>query len=126
MRKLLLVTLLFLSIAGAASAQVMVDGVNINNFQEVTMIRMIAVNRVFSNKINVFIDYGQSQDGGAREAMEVTEVNSDRRVKFNSVIHAINYLEANGWGFDEAMVLPSDGNASAAGSVQYLFRRKAE
>ncbi len=125
MRKLLLTAALFLTLAGAASAQVMVDGININNFQEVTMIRMIAVNRVFSNKINVFIDYGQSQDGGAREAMEVTEVGSSSRVKFNSVIHAINYLEANGWEFNESMVLPSDGNATAAGSVQYLFRRKA-
>jgi hypothetical protein len=123
MKKLLFV---FLFIFGAtASAQVVVDGVNINNLEEVAMIRMIAQERFLSNKVTIFIDYGQSVQGGSRQRMEVISPNDGDRIKFNSVMHAVNYLISNGWNYQEAMVLPSEGNASTTGgSTQYLFVRR--
>ena len=105
-------------------AQVVVDGVNINNLEEVQMIRMIAQERFLSSKVTIFIDYGQSVGGASRQRMEVNEPGSDARIRFNSVMHAVNYLIANGWRYVEAMVLPSEGNASTTGgSTQYLFVR---
>lgn len=103
-------------------AQVVVDGVNINNLEEISMIRMIAQERFLSNRVNVFIDYGQSLVGATRQRMEVIDPRSNQRLVFNSVMHAVNYLIDNGWTYVEAMVLPQEGNAST-GSVQYLFVR---
>ncbi|WP_116124286.1 hypothetical protein [Lewinella sp. IMCC34183] len=120
----------FLSLAFVAGfavtgfSQVVVDGVNINNLQEVQMIRMIAQERFLSNKVTIFVDYGQSINGGSRNRMEVIDPNNGDRIRFNSVMHAVNYLIANGWTYQEAMVLPSEGNASSTGgSTQYLFVR---
>ena len=119
-------SLAFVLAASTASfAQVVVDGVNINNLAEVNMIRMIAQERFLSNRVTIFIDYGQSISGGARNRMEVIDPRTDKRIQFNSVMHAVNYLIANGWVYQEAMVLPSEGNASSTGgSTQYIFRRE--
>lgn len=124
MKKLIFAFVLLLSATTAATAQVVVDGVNINNLQEVAMIRMIAQERFLSTKVTIFIDYGQSVQGGNRQRMEVVNPSDDKRIKFNSVMHAVNYLISNGWEYQEAMVLPSEGNASTTGgSTQYLFVR---
>lgn len=124
MKKLVFAFLLLLGATTAATAQVVVDGVNINNLEEVAMIRMIAQERFLSNKVTIFIDYGQSVQGGSRQRMEVINPSDGKRIRFNSVMHATNYLISNGWTYIEAMVLPSEGNASTTGgSTQYLFRR---
>ena len=124
MKKLLLALALCVGSLTAGHAQIVVDGVNINNLEEVQMIRMIAQERFLSNKVTIFIDYGQSINGGSRNRMEVIDPASGERIRFNSVMHATNYLIANGWTYVEAMVLPSDGNASTTGgSTQYLFVR---
>jgi len=116
--------MLLLGATTAATAQVVVDGVNINNLEEVAMVRMIAQERFLSNKVTIFIDYGQSVQGGSRQRMEVINPADGKRIRFNSVMHATNYLISNGWQYVEAMVLPSDGNASTTGgSTQYIFRR---
>lgn len=127
MKKLFFALLLLVGATTAASAQVVVDGVNINNLQEVQMIRMIAQERFLSNRVTIFIDYGQSIRGvNMRNQMEVINPADGKRIRFNSVMHATNYLIANGWEYIEAMVLPSEGNASTTGgSTQYLFRRGA-
>jgi hypothetical protein len=124
MKKLLFLFALVLGGLTTARAQVVVDGVNINNLQEVSMIRMIAQERFLSNQVTIFIDYGQSINGGSRNRMEVIDPSDGKRVRFNSVMHAVNYLIANGWLYEEAMVLPSEGNArTTGGSTQYLFVR---
>lgn len=125
MKKLILLFALVAAFSCSArlSAQVVVDGVNINNLDQVSMIRMIAQERFLSNRVSVFIDYGQNINGGARSRMEVVDPRSDKRIQFNSVMHAVNYLIDNGWAYVESMVLPNEGSASTS-SIQYLFIRK--
>lgn len=124
MKKILIAFALLFAGSTAAFSQVVVDGVNINNLEQVSMIRMIAQERFLSTKVTIFIDYGQSVQGGSRQRMEVIDPRGGDRIKFNSVMHATNYLIENGWSYIEAMVLPNDGNASSTGgSTQYLFRR---
>lgn len=125
MKKVLFSLAFLLGLATSASAQVVVDGVNINNIEQVQMIRMIAQNRFLSNNVSIFIDYGQSIGGLGRQQMEVNDPTTGKRVRFNSVMHAVNFLIANGWVYKEAMVLPTEGNASSTGgSTQYLFVRE--
>lgn len=125
MKRLFFAFALFLSFGAfnQMTAQVVVDGVNINNLEQVTMVRMIAQGRFLSNKVSIFIDYGQSVQGGARQRMEVVDPRTDKRIQFNSVMHAVNYMIDNGWVYLESMVLPNEGSASTTGSVQYLFTR---
>lgn len=126
MKKLFFALALFFAGTTAAFSQVVVDGVNINNIEEVAMVRMIAQERFLSNRVTIFIDYGQSLNGNTRERMEVINPRDDKRMRFNSVMHAVNFLIANGWTYIEAMVLPSEGNASTTGgSTQYIFRRNS-
>lgn len=120
-RSLLLTVLT--STATLLAAQVVVDGVNINNLEEVSMVRMIVQDRFLSNRVSVFIDYGQSLNGGPRERMEVVDPRTDKRIRFNSVMHAVNYMLDNQWKYVESMVLPSDGSANSSSSVQYIFVR---
>lgn len=125
MKKLFFAFVLLFAGSTAAFGQVVVDGVNINNLEQVSMIRMIAQERFLSTQVTIFIDYGQSIGGAARERMEVIDPQTDKRVRFNSVMHATNYLIDNGWVYVEAMVLPTEGNASTTGgSTQYIFRRR--
>lgn len=127
MKKLILLFALALSfsVSTKLSAQVVVDGVNINNLDQISMIRMIAIERFLSNKVSVFIDYGQSINGGARSRMEVVDPRTDKRIQFNSIMHAVNYMIDNGWTYLESMVLPNEnGSATTTGSVQYLFIRQ--
>jgi hypothetical protein len=124
MKKLIFAFILAIAATTTASAQVVVNGVNINNLEQVSMIRMIAQERFLSSKVTIFIDYGQSVKGGSRRTMEVINPQDGERIRFNSVMHAVNYLIDNGWRYVEAMVLPSEGNASTTGgSTQYLFVR---
>ena len=124
MKKLIFAFMLAIAATTTASAQVVVNGVNINNLEEVSMIRMIAQERFLSSKVTIFIDYGQSVKGGSRRTMEVINPQDGERIRFNSVMHAVNYLIDNGWKYVESMVLPSEGNASTTGgSTQYLFVR---
>jgi len=126
MKKLFFALALFFVGTTATFSQVVVDGVNINNLEQVQMIRMIAQERFLSSTVTIFIDYGQSVAGGSRTRMEVINPQDGNRMRFNSVMHAANFLIANGWTYTEAMVLPSDGNASSTGgSTQYIFRRDA-
>ena len=124
MKKLFFSLALVFAATTAAFSQVVVDGVNINNLEQVRMIRMIAQERFLSNRVTIFIDYGQSLQGNNRQRMEVINPQTNDRMKFNSVMHAVNFLLLNGWTYQEAMVLPSDGNASSTGgSTQYIFVR---
>lgn len=118
-----LVFLFSMGFATSLASQVVVDGVNINNLEEVSMVRMIVQNRFLSNRVTVFIDYGQSIGGAPRERMEVVDPRTDKRIQFNSVMHAVNFMLDNGWAYVESMVLPSDGSANSSSSVQYIFVR---
>lgn len=127
MKHFLFALALLFTASTPGSAQVVVDGVNINNLEQVRMIRMIAQGRFLSNRINIFIDYGQSVVGLGRRDMEVNDPNTGDRIRFNSVMHAVNFLILNGWEYQEAMILPNEGNASATGgSVQYIFTRSED
>ena len=112
--------------SSALFGQVVVNGVNINNLEEVTMVRLIVQERFLSNQVVVFVDYGQSVQGAPRRNREVINPQDGRRIKFNSAIHAVNFMLDNGWEFVESLILPTEGRANNSGDVQYLFKRPAE
>lgn len=80
--------------------------------------RLIAQNRLLSNKVNIDIDFG-----------EVRKLFSDNRLrdeetgklkKFNTVVDALNYLGSQGWILVNAFPV-SDGANSY--TLQYYFKK---
>ncbi len=103
-----------------AQSQVIVDGVNINEKQEVKVVQLVAYGNLFSRKVTITIDYGQHIKWGTNRGSIVTDKRGDIRA-FNSNIDAINYLENNGW---ELIDVNSTGNSNSTPITSYFFRRK--
>ncbi|MEL6358847.1 MAG: hypothetical protein AAFQ01_02805, partial [Bacteroidota bacterium] len=109
-----LFVILALAFSGSLFGQVVVNGVNINNLEEVTMVRLIVQERFLSNQVVVFVDYGQSVQGAPRRNREVVDPRDGRRIKFNSAIHAVNFMLDNGWEYLESLILPTEGSANGS------------
>ena len=95
MRKIVL----FLTIAFFTQtifSQVFVEDQNINEL-DIKYVQLIGVNTsMFGVKIKVFVDYGQSAK--FMKADGIKDV-TGKVVKFNSMIHALNFMNQNGWSF---------------------------
>ncbi len=61
---------------------------------EVKYCQIVAVGKLLSNKVKIYIDYGQKgnffDDTGIRDG-------NGKRIKFHSVIDALNYMNHLGW-----------------------------
>jgi len=81
--------------------------------------------QLFSSKVKVSIDFGQSTSwlGGMNESMIVDK--NGKEIKFNSMIDAMNYLGQFGWRFAQAYVVPSGSgskdSSSISGNVYWLL-----
>lgn len=106
-------------------AQVIVEGVNINELDDVTIIRMASAGQAFSKKRIIIIDYGQELKWGDRQGSMIKDRRGDIQ-KFNSEIAAVNWLENNGWEFMETSTLISGSTASTSSFNYYYFRKKNE
>ena len=71
---------------------------------------------IFSTRINVSINYGQSKTSSNNHNILVNE--KGHEIKFNSMIDAINYLSQVGWRLSHTFVEPQvSGN-----STKYVTR----
>ncbi len=121
MKKLmLLITLSFLFYSFQAEAQVIVNGVNINEIEEVKICRVVARSVGFSNKVTITIDYGQDIKWANVRGTRVTRPDGTIEV-FNSLIGALNYMENNGWEYRDMNFMVSEREMN---TYQYYFKRK--
>lgn len=92
MKNFILALLVFVSFN--AYSQVSVDGVDVNK-EDVEYITMTAyLKPLTANKYGVVIDYGQQM----KFAQEVRITDKDgKAVTFNGAVHALNFLNKNGW-----------------------------
>lgn len=100
------------------TGQVIVENININEVEDIQICQLLATQKLFSRKVVITIDYGQNIVWGA-EGSRV--LGSDGKMRtFNSVMHAINYMEKNGWEFIDAFVITiADQNV-----YHYYFRKR--
>ena len=94
MQRLLLALLLTCATYGL-SAQILVDGIDIQRV-DISFIEISANGRLFSNRINVIVDYGQR-----RRSFDIQRIENDRgkSMKFNSMMDALNFFYRNGWEY---------------------------
>jgi len=119
--KNLILSLLFVLVStitfGQTTQKVMIDGVNINEKQDVEYIELLYFQKFMSFKVRCVVDYGQP-----------LEWTSDTRVQtedgtvqnFNSVIDGLNYFTKNGWEFVSNYPVTVNGT----NVYHYLLKRK--
>lgn len=113
MKKKFLITLLLLFINGFVNSQTDSNG------PEYEYCQLLGVGKLFSNKVNVTIDYGQE-----RKFFQDNRIkNEDGTPKtFNSMVDGMNFMGLYGWEFVQAYAI-TIGNQNV---YHYLLKRKVK
>ncbi len=122
MKKLKLLLVFSLLSFCTTFAQLIVDGVNVNEQAHVNVLRMSVAQKFMSGKVNIFINYGQSSKGIAKLGSVIRGEDGKPRT-FDSAIAAWNYIESKGWEYLDSYY---ESFGSGTGVHHYHFRRKKE
>jgi hypothetical protein len=124
MKKVLLLTAMLLS--GMAYSQT-VNGVALKDLN-VDYVMIVGQGKVFSNKVNIEIDFGQATSiwKGGKE-MKLLDENG-KKVELNSMIDALNFMSAAGYEFVNAYAITVDNGIAGKQNVYHwiLKKKKAE
>ncbi len=133
MRKIILLFVLMMGL-GVAHAQDVVEVApaqitEVEGFNPATKrvyAELSASPRLFSSKVNVAIDFGQSTSwlGSMNESMIVDK--NGKEIKFNSMIDAMNYLGQFGWKFAQAYVVPHGDKGDVGGTVYWILYKDVD
>lgn len=125
MKKLALLSILGIFICSYGFSQVKVveknkgkeEIININELKDVSVVQIVGMGNLLGTKIKIYVDYGQDWD--LRNDSYVIDNETGEKVKFESMIHALNYMEKYGWAYLDAYTL-----STGSGLVyHYLFKR---
>lgn len=107
---------MLLLLATSLRAQVVVDGVNIND-TGTQFVEIVAMSKFMSAKVTISVDYGQELKLG--ESQRIEDAQGKAKV-FKGVVDALNFMHANGWQYLNNYVVTT-GNQNV---YHYLFQRK--
>ena len=113
MKKFFLVALLAL-VGFSANSQVIVDEVNINEL-DIKYVELVGRNKIGFGKIKVIVDYGQPFSFKSQAIRGA----AGEKAAFNSMIDALNFMEANGWVFVSNYVVSS----SEENEIRYILQK---
>lgn len=115
--KTVLVTLM-ISLAFAASAQVVVDDFDINE-SDAKYVQLLGLSKflTMTGKVTVYIDYGQEKVFGKDQ--RIVGPHGKAQV-FNGMIDALNFMEENGWEYVSNYIISTQQQQV----YYYLLRRK--
>lgn len=117
MKKMIAVMALGLMSFGA-SAQVEVDGTNINDL-DIQYVELVGQAKLLSlTKIKVFVDYGQEFSWKAQTIKNA----EGKSAAFNSMIDALNFMDANGWEYVSNYLINNNGEMT----YKFLLRKKVK
>lgn len=80
--------------------------------------RLVAQNRVLSNRVNIDVDYGDERKLFSDNRLRDEE--TGRIKKFNTVVDALNYMGSQGWILVNAFPV-SDGTTTT--TLHYYFKK---
>lgn len=99
-------------------AQVKVDGTDINQLPEVKYVELLGVQKAFSTKVTVIIDFGQKMSFGSDQRIEGPD---GKAIVFNSMVEALNFMCKNGYEFINNYVVTIGQSQNI---YHYLLRRR--
>lgn len=80
--------------------------------------RLIAQNRLLSNRVNIDVDYGDERKLFSDNRMRDEE--TGKLKKFNTVVDALNYMGSQGWVLVNAFPV-NDGTSNT--TLHYYFKK---
>ena len=108
MKKILLIVLLSASFYGYAQ-----DSTQVEQY-----CRLVAQNRLLSNRVNIDVDYGDERKLFSDNRMRDEE--TGRIKKFNTVVDALNYMGSQGWILVNAFPVMDGTNNT---TLHYYFKK---
>ncbi|MBK9109196.1 MAG: hypothetical protein IPM92_12740 [Saprospiraceae bacterium] len=78
-------------------SQVIVDGVNINQFDQIKYCQVVVTGNPFKGKPIVSIDYGQENFSVRKKDSKIEDING-KPIKYHSIIGIYNFMFRNGLG----------------------------
>lgn len=108
--KLSLAILLLTSINTADLSAQSVNGVNIEEI-DTPYLFVSSVSRLLNNSVNLSINYGQEMRLNDMRSTGLLD-RDGKAIKFNSIVHGLNYLYSFGYRLDETLVDPNGGGVT--------------
>ena len=112
MKKLFLLTLLVSSLHSFAQ-----DSTKVEQY-----CRLVAINKLFSNKVNIDVDFGEERKFFTDNRMRDEE--TGKLKKFNTVTDALNYLGSQGWVLVNAFPVTEGSSSTYHFYFRKLFRKE--
>lgn len=109
----------FAFIGLSTNAQVIVEETNINEL-DVHYVELVGRNKMGFGKIKVIVDYGQPLKVFKSQAIRSAD---GTKAAFNSMIDALNFMDANGWEYVDNYVKPAISEADA-NETHYILRKR--
>ena len=82
--------------------------------------------QLFSTKVNVSIDFGQSTSWLFSMSESRLVDKNGKEIKFNSMIDALNYLTQFGWRFAQAYVVPRGTRDEVGGTTYWILYKDVD
>ena len=111
--------ILVLSFLMSLSYSQTIDGVNIEDI-DVEYMQIVGTKAFLTKKVSIALDYGQAAAGKVFGKGKMVVKNKDgKKIKFNSMIDALNFLSANGYDFVDAYAI----NVGNQNVYHYMMRK---
>lgn len=118
MRKLLLLMLLLLAASGIYSQ-------DRNPWNPVrTYCEIVGTGNLAGTKIKIKIDFGQAKTSRTGRTDRFLVDKSGKKIMFNSMVDALNYMAQLGWRFEQAYVVTEVSNVAPQNIYHYLLSKE--
>jgi len=88
---------------------------------DVSYVQIVGTSKLMSSKLNIQIDFGQETSIWSSGAKTVVKNENGKRMDFNSMIDALNFMNDNGYEFESAYTL-TIGNQN----IYHFLLKKAQ
>lgn len=99
--KKIIFTFFILCMASQALKAQSVNGIPISEI-DVEFIQILGHSKLFSDKVSISLDFGQDTKFFSDRKAEDIRDNEGKKVKFNSMIDALNFMSSHGFEFVQA------------------------
>lgn len=113
--------LVFSLLASFAQAQVIVDGVDINQLKEGTICSIEISEPAPLNPLTLRLDYGQKSRWADRK-MAIEDPGTGKAIRFNSSMEVVNFMIDQGWEYLQAVYQ----SPKTAYEYRFFFRKKTQ
>ena len=112
--------ILVLSLLMSLSYSQTIDGINVKDI-DVEYMQIVGTTGFLTNKVSITLDYGQTAAGKLfGKGKMVVKDKDGKRMKFNSMIDALNFLGTNGYDFVDAYAITIGNN----NVYHYMMRKR--